>query len=391
MNASSSRLYVVDALRGFALVSIMLLHNIEHFDYIFQFPPENVPTWRANVDSVIWEVLFFLFSGKSYAMFALLFGLTFYIQTHNEEKRGRDFRPRFAWRMALLFLFGVFNAAFFQGDVLMIYATLGLFLIPLGKLPTRVLVVIASLLMLQPFFWLQVWQGMQNPEVDLPNPTSWTYFGKMVEYIPQSSLWDTLWGNLTNGRIAVLRWNWENGRYFLILALFIFGNLLGRAGVFQKGESSRLFWIRAMVVSFVIFMPLYWVTKHLEMMVESEAIRRPLEVILSSWRNTSFMVIWVGAIFLMFASSAGERIFRFFIPFGKMSLSNYIIQSLLGSTLYYGFGFALYRHTSPTYSVLIGFGLTLLMWVFCSQWAKRFRHGPFETLWHKLTWLGTDR
>ncbi|MEL6537567.1 MAG: DUF418 domain-containing protein [Bacteroidota bacterium] len=391
MNIPNSRLHVVDALRGFALVSIMLLHNIEHFDYIFQYPPQNVEPWRAKLDSGIWETLFFLFSGKSYAMFALLFGLTFFIQSNNEEKRGRNFMPRFAWRMVLLFFFGVFNSAFFQGDVLMIYAALGLLLIPLGKLNAKAQIAVASVLILQPYFWLQVWQGMQNPGVDLPNPTSWTYFGKMVEYIPKESLLDTLWGNLTNGRVAVFRWNWENGRYFLILGLFLLGNVLGKAGVFQQGESSRVFWIRALVVCLLVFMPTYWVTENMEALVESEAIRRPLNVILSSWRNTAFMVVWVGVIYLLFSTPAGEKFFKFFIPFGKMSLSNYIIQSLLGSSLYYGFGLGLYQYTSPTYSLLIGFGLTFLMWVFCKQWANTHRHGPFETIWHKLTWMGTDR
>lgn len=79
MNHSSEtgRLHLVDALRGFAIASIMLLHNIEHFD--FYYFPENLPAWMKASDAVIWEVLFFLFSGKSFAMFALLFGLTFFI------------------------------------------------------------------------------------------------------------------------------------------------------------------------------------------------------------------------------------------------------------------------------------------------------------------------
>ena len=84
----------MDALRGFAIVSILLLHNLEHFDYYY-FPP-NLPEWIKSLDKIIWDSLFFLFSGKSYAIFALLFGLTFFIQSDHQAKKGKDFRGRFA-------------------------------------------------------------------------------------------------------------------------------------------------------------------------------------------------------------------------------------------------------------------------------------------------------
>lgn len=102
---SSNRLHVVDALRGFAIVSIMLLHNIEHFDVYYT--PTYLPVWMVHVDKVIWETLFFLFSGKSYAVFAVLFGLTFFIQSDHQRKKGKRFNGRFAWRLLLLFVFGL--------------------------------------------------------------------------------------------------------------------------------------------------------------------------------------------------------------------------------------------------------------------------------------------
>lgn len=92
-NLKAPRIEVVDALRGFAIMSIMLLHNIEHFDYYFF--PEFFPDWLKALDKIIWDTLFFLFGGKSYAIFALLFGFSFYIQNNNQEQKGKDFRVRF--------------------------------------------------------------------------------------------------------------------------------------------------------------------------------------------------------------------------------------------------------------------------------------------------------
>ena len=92
---TSERLGVVDALRGFALLAIVLLHNLEHYNLFLV--PENVPAWLQIIDKYAWDILFFLFAGKAYATFSLLFGFSFYIQFHNAEKRGIDFRGR-RWR-----------------------------------------------------------------------------------------------------------------------------------------------------------------------------------------------------------------------------------------------------------------------------------------------------
>ena len=83
---TSSRLGVVDALRGFALLAIVLLHNLEHYN--IYFIPNSQPEWLQIIDKGVWDTLFFLFAGKAYATFSLLFGFSFYIQYHNAEKRG---------------------------------------------------------------------------------------------------------------------------------------------------------------------------------------------------------------------------------------------------------------------------------------------------------------
>lgn len=132
---TSERLGVVDALRGFALLAIVLLHNLEHYNLFLV--PENVPAWLQIIDKYAWDILFFLFAGKAYATFSLLFGFSFYIQFHNAEKRGIDFRGRFAWRMCLLFLFAQLHALFYNGDILLLYAVVGFALIPVCKLKDK--------------------------------------------------------------------------------------------------------------------------------------------------------------------------------------------------------------------------------------------------------------
>jgi len=383
-DSTSPRLHVVDALRGFAILSIMLLHNIEHFD--FYFSPANLPVWMPVVDKGIWETLFFLFGGKSYAIFALLFGLTFFIQSNNQEKKGNDFRGRFAWRLLLLLGFGFINSAFYQGDILTIYALIGFTLIPVAKLSNKAVFILAIILMAQPYEWLNVITGMQHPDLKLANPASWAYFGKMGEYLPGDSIIKTWIGNLTNGKTAVLLWTWEAGRVFQTSALFMLGMLAGRKKLFVTSDTNTRFWVRTLVIATLAFIPLFILKNGLSSGIQSEAIRRPLETIITSWSNMAFMFMLVSGFVVGYAKLSGGFL-DIFTPFGKMSLSNYMMQSILGSIIYYGFGLGLYKYTGATYCLLIGIALAVFQWFFCSWWLKTHKHGPLEGIWHRLTWI----
>ncbi|HEY5592490.1 MAG TPA: DUF418 domain-containing protein [Paludibacter sp.] len=384
VKTSSSRLHVVDALRGFAIVSIMLLHNIEHFD--FYYTPTNLPYWMIPLDKGIWDTLFFLFGGKSYAIFALLFGLTFFIQSDNQGKKGKDFRGRFAWRLLLLLGFGLFNSCFYEGDILFIYAIIGFALIPVAKLNNKTVFIIALILMLQPFEWYNFFTGLRNPDSVMTNPVSWAYFGKLGEYIPGDSFMVTVWGNLTNGKLGVLNWTWENGRVFQTASLFMLGMLAGRKKLFISSNESKLFWIRTLFITSLAFIPLFIVKNGLSHWLESEAIRRPLITIFSSLSNMAFMLILVSGFVIIFDKLSGGFL-KIFSSFGQMSLSNYVMQSMLGSFIYYGFGMGLYKYTGATYSILIGLGLATLQWLFSNWWLKQHKQGPLETIWHKATWI----
>ena len=385
MNTSISRLQVVDALRGFAIVSIMLLHNIEHFD--FMFSPENLPVWMVNLDKGIMNTMYFLFGGKSYAIFALLFGLTFYIQQDKQEKLGYDFRGRFAWRLVILLCFAFINSAFYEGDILSIYAVLGFFLIPVARLSNRAVFLIALLLMLQPVEWVNFFINMQNPDTPISDPKSWAYFGKAGEYITKSSLPDTLIGNLTNGKIAVVLWSWEKGRILQNIALFMFGMLAGRKLLFAQSEQSTRFWKKTLPIAVVSFIALFVVQKQLGNWIVSPAMHRNMETIVSSYANMAFMLIWVSGFVLLFQSRLFHKPLNVLSPMGRMSLSNYMIQSFIGSFIYYGFGLGLYKYTGSTYCIIIGIVLAILQGLFSAWWMKNHKQGPLETLWHKATWL----
>ena len=143
------RVDAADVLRGFSVLAIVLLHSIEHFNF-YQFPDPSTRGWLAVVDSCVWDSLFFAFSGKAYAIFSLLFGFSFFVQDYNQRLRGADFRLRFCRRLVALFIIGCFDACFFTGEILVMYALIGFVLVPTCRLSTRTVAWLAALCLAQP-------------------------------------------------------------------------------------------------------------------------------------------------------------------------------------------------------------------------------------------------
>ena len=198
---------------------------------------------------------------------------------------------------------------------------------------------------------------------------------------------DYVKGNVTLGKTASLLWSWENGRFFQAPALFMLGMLAGRKQLFAKTDKNIFFWKIALRVAIFIFIPLFTIVTFLPDYFSNKFQLARLLVIFNSWANFALMVVWVAAFVLLFYSKKAHNLLSKLIPFGKMSLTNYIIQSIVGSTLYYKYGFGLYQYTGATMCLFIGIILFLLNLAFCKWWLKTHSQGPLESIWHKLTWI----
>ena len=77
----------------------------------------------------------------------------------------------------------------------------------------------------------------------------------------------------------------------------------------------------------------------------------------------------------------------FVAPYGKMSLTNYISQSIIGTFIFYEWGLGLYKYSSHTYSLLMGVMVILVQFIFCRWWMKHHKRGPLEEIWRKATWI----
>ena len=188
LSTKTPRIEVVDALRGFAVMAILLVHNLEHF--IFPVYPESSPEWLTILDAGVFNATFSLLAGKSYAIFALLFGFTFYIQSHNQQLKGKDFGYRFLWRMILLAGFATLNAAFFPaGDVLLLFVVVSLVLFIVRKWSDKAILITAILFSLQPIEWFHYIMSLFNPAYTLPDLNVGAMYAEVAEYTKAGNFW----------------------------------------------------------------------------------------------------------------------------------------------------------------------------------------------------------
>lgn len=379
------RVDAADVLRGFAVLAIILLHSIEHFNF-YDFPdPATRGTGLAFLDRAIWDGLFFAFGGKAYAIFALLFGFSFFIQHDNHRMRGYDFRARFAWRLCLLFLVGQLNAAFFTGEVLVLYALVGFVLIAVCRLSDRLVLTLSAICMLQPVFLWQIAASLLVPGYELPSLGTGAMWQATFAAQSSASFWETVKVNLWEGQLASLGWAWENSRVFQTAALFMIGMVIGRRGWFKAEYIGA--WAKVLAVALLCYFPLTGIANMLPDYLTNKATLTPLLQVLNSLSKFCFMLVLVaGVLFAYYRTRRVGRMLALLIPYGRLSMTNYVTQGIIGSALFYHWG--LYLRLGIAESLCVGIAIFAVQYAACRLWTQRYSHGPLEYLWKKATYIG---
>lgn len=382
------RIEVVDALRGFAVMAIILVHNLEHF--IFPVYPTDSPEWLNILDHGVFNSVFSLFAGKAYAIFALLFGFTFYIQTNNQKKQGKDFGYRFLWRLILLVGFATLNAAFFPaGDVLLLFAVVGLVLFFTRNWSDKAILITSIIFLLQPVEWYHYIASLINPAHQLPDLKVGEMYSEVTEYTKSGNFGEFILGNITLGQKASLFWAINAGRFFQTAGLFLLGFYIGRKQLFVSSEKNLRLWIKTLIVSAISFAPLYTLK---ELVMKNDAIiQQSAGTAFDMWQKLAFTLVLVASFVILYPNNTFNKMVSNLRFYGKMSLTNYITQSIIGAFIYFPFGLYLAPYCGYTISLLIGIFTFLLQVRFCKWWLNKHKQGPLEYIWHKWTWIGTNK
>lgn len=386
LQKKTPRIEVVDALRGFAVMAILLVHNMEHF--IYPVYPADSPAWLNVLDKGVLDLIFSLFAGKAYAIFALLFGFTFYIQSENQRRRGKDFGYRFLWRMVLLVVFATVNAAFFPaGDVLLLFVVVSLVLFVVRNWGNRAILITAVFFLLQPVEWYHYVMSLFNPAYQLPDLNVGAMYDEVAECTARGHFGEFIWKNMLLGQKASLLWAVNAGRFFQTAGLFLMGLYLGRSQMFVSSESNMRRWITILAVAAVSFAPLY-------MWKEQAAgggaiVAQTVGTAFDMWQKLAFTFVMVSSFIFLYHKGVFGKIASYMRFYGRMSLTNYISQSVIGAFIYFPFGLNLAGYCGYTLSLFIAIVTLVLQVWFCKWWLTSHKQGPLEYIWHKWTWIGS--
>ena len=369
-NLPNTRIDVADALRGIAVAGIILYHSVEHFDIFTQ----KTILHTLPCDQMVADVLAWLFSGKMYGVFAMLFGLSFFIMNDNQQQKGKNFSGRFAWRMCLLFVFGIINVAFYDGDILMLYACYGLLLIPISYLPSKAVWCIIGLLAIQP---VELYCLLTGTTID--HSRLWDMYGQVIVMHEDGTFWENALINLRYGFELNLRFNVFSGRLTQLLCLFILGMQLGRQRMFYNEGKNLQIWHKILIISAAVVIALSFVD-----FGELEGWLKPIY-------NLIILLMIVSAVVSAWYAFEGvRRVLHHLCIFGRMSLTNYLLQSIIGCSIFCGYGLACYYKLGITYAVMVGIGMVIAQYCFARFWFSSHQRGPLEGLWRRLTWIGSD-
>jgi uncharacterized protein len=388
----TDRIAIIDILRAIALFGIV----INHASLSFLAGPEPDPLFNtfSSLDRITGDLTELLTFGKFFAIFSFLFGLSFAIQLDSAARRGSGFAGRFAWRLTILFAIGFVHNLFFSGDVLMIYALLGLLLIPCRKWKNKTLLITGVVLVLNipglllGTLQLSVTPSPEQQQTALEFQESFAVQAKEQYRIKQSgSLAELANMNLTQSTLNKVLFMVFTGRLWITFGYFLLGMLAGRVMLFRQSEENQLIFSKLLVWSGIVA----FITSIIHLLYPSTFQQASLANMLSYFsftlQQSSLAAFILCCVTLWYWRKPAGEGWSSLAATGRMGLTTYLLQSAFGVLVFFGIGFGLLGKMGAAASVASGIAFFLVEILFARWWLQHFKMGPFEWLWRSLTYF----
>jgi uncharacterized protein len=244
---------------------------------------------------------------------------------------------------------------------------------------------VAVALLLQLPQWPEVLRVLADPAYQPPAPRHWGLYGQIEAVCAGGSLADVLAMNAWTGQAAKWWWLIETARYPQMLGLFVCGLLIGRSGALGDPAQLRRLALRALVAG-LFGCVLVWLVRQGVDGLGLQGLRHHVVAgLVSMLGNLAQMAVWAGGFVLLYGWARARRVLAVLAPYGRMSLTGYVGQALIGVPFFYGFGLAMYRYVGPFMAVGFGLCVFTLQWAFARWWLARYAYGPLEWLWRAAT------
>ncbi len=394
------RIDSIDTLRGVAVLGIFLM-NIPSFAFTgtaFFNPPAGGGFEGANYAT--WLVSHLLFDMKMMAIFSMLFGAGIVLMTERIDSTGRAPGAVHYRRLLWLLAIGMVHAyIIWFGDILVAYALIGMMLYPLRKLRPRTLLIIAALL----FPIAMVFSGLQQLMFATMRSAetggwaeAWDDGMSVVFYPTEESLKDESDAALAGffGRAlahapgVVFMQTWIFGTYVLwrVAGLMLIGMALYKAGVFKAQRSTRFY-----ATMFAACLAIGGGLVGAGVLVNHANNFDPVDFFgVVGWFNylgsVGVALAWVALVMLVCKTGVLTWLRSSLAAVGRMALTNYLMQSLIASFIFYGWGLGYYGRLARIEYMPIVLGVWAFQMFLRPIRLKRFRFGPMEWFWRSLTY-----
>lgn len=389
---ATKRHVFLDALRGFALLGVCLANYPEFSLYAFQ--PEAVADAMpsAGVDRIIRFLQCLLIDGKFYTLFSLLFGIGFSIIITHAARRGANGFRIFYRRMIILALIGCTHLMLiWSGDILLLYALLGMLLPLFRNVSDRKIMITATMLLLLPIIIDGIAEMAGIFLSKYPYDKWWHYAG--IYGITEENF--GIWLRDANGYREVhqflVQGAWERmyefvdgNRYFKVMGLFLIGFVIGRHKIYADLKSHKRLLKHTALWGCVVGLPLSVVYAY--SCVNSHPMGNTVHTILYTVSVYPLGGAYAALLGLVCINHGKWAIWRLFAAPGRMALTNYISQSVIGMFLFYGIGFGFGAGVGLGCTEFIALCVFAFQIFFSMAWLSVFRFGPLEWVWRMLTY-----
>ncbi|AXG79554.1 DUF418 domain-containing protein [Streptomyces paludis] len=381
------RLADVDALRGFALLGILLV-NIPFFASGYTLPGVADPARTAWHDGVASGLIQFVFEAKFYLLFSFLFGYSFTLQLDSAAARGVGFRPRFLRRLGALFLIGVANAALlYYGDILITYALFGLLLFLMrGISPRRALWVagiitgVFVLLFLALATAVALFDGSSSPTA--AEHAKMLADGRAATEAMRGGPWSVIADRVSELTTTLPLTIFIQGP--LAFSAMLVGLAAGKLRVLaDRGADPAAYGRKLRTIQWIGFPVGLAGSAFYTFASTDNLFAGGLHFLTAPFLTAAY----VATLLRFFRTVRGGRVAEALARPGRMALTNYLSQSLLCVLIFTGTGLGLIGRVP--YAGVIGIALAIysvqLLW--SAWWLRRFRMGPVEWLLRAATYL----
>jgi len=388
----SERYVILDALRGFALLGICLANYPEFSLYTFQPADVAASMPSAGVDRIVRFLQYVFIDGKFYTLFSLLFGMGFSIIISHAEQKGNGAFRLFYRRMAVLLAIGFLHLMFiWSGDILMLYALMGMVLPLFRNVSNRKMLSWAAFFLVLPVAVDTLTQifgvSLSAPAVE----AQWQYcrkYGITEEnfgyWLRDADSYAQVFQFLIQGALVRVQEFVDGNRYFKVLGLFLIGYYIGRQKIYVDLSAHRHLLRRVSVIGFSVGLPLS--VAYAWSAVGGHPFGNAAHSLLYAVSVYPLGFAYMSSLCLLYLRSSRSAVWRALAAPGRMALTNYICQSIAGMFLFYGIGFGLGAGVGLSLTEIIALGVFVLQMLLSRLWLHYCLFGPLEWIWRMLNY-----